>query len=176
MSSDSNPYQSPAEISAEPPRQKFSSDPLASRGDRFAGSLIDGLLQGWISAALISSVEVNLVLFRFQRGTYSFAYLSFAISLIISIGVFLLLNTYLLSTKGQTIGKLVMGTQIRSERDDLAPISDLILKRYAPTWLAICVPYAGGLYLLLDMLAIFRKNHKCFHDEIAGTKVVKLRS
>ena len=40
-------------------------------------------------------------------------------------------------------------------------------------WAVTMVPFIGGVYALVDCLLIFRASHKCLHDNIADTIVVK---
>ena len=54
------------------------------------------------------------------------------------------------------------------------PFGPLVLKRYVPLWVVANIPFIGGLFALADSLAIFRDTRKCIHDDIAGTKVIKL--
>jgi uncharacterized RDD family membrane protein YckC len=70
------------------------------------------------------------------------------------------------------VGKYLIKTQIVSDSGDLVPFAPLILKRYLPVWVVGQVPYIGPLLLLGNVLAIFRENHKCIHDDLAGTKVI----
>jgi uncharacterized RDD family membrane protein YckC len=88
--------------------------------------------------------------------------------------MFLLLNARSLATRGQTWGKRMARTRIVSNDGKLLPLSRLILRRYVPYFFMGCIPLAGVILVWADMLAIFRRNHKCLHDELAGTKVVKV--
>ncbi len=55
------------------------------------------------------------------------------------------------------------------------PVQRLLGLRYLPWWAASIVPFVGGLFALIDALFIFRKDHRCIHDHIAGTKVVQVQ-
>jgi len=44
--------------------------------------------------------------------------------------------------------------------------------RYGSTQLISLVPVLGGLYVIVDVLFIFRDDRRCIHDLIAGTQVV----
>jgi uncharacterized RDD family membrane protein YckC len=89
-------------------------------------------------------------------------------------GLFILLNGYLLATRGQTIGKYFMKTQIVSNDDRLVPLGWLLLKRYMPLWVISQFPLVGPIFALANALAIFRAQRKCFHDDIADTKVIQI--
>ena len=44
--------------------------------------------------------------------------------------------------------------------------------RYFPLAVIAQIPFAGGIFSLIDCLFIFREDRRCIHDLIAGTKVV----
>ena len=97
------------------------------------------------------------------------------VSLLISSVVFLLLNGYLLATRGQTLGKAVVGTQIVSHDNRLVPLTRLFLLRYFVIWVICSLPVIGWPLIFADALAIFRENHQCLHDDLCQTKVVSLQ-
>ncbi|MFK8028666.1 MAG: RDD family protein [Gammaproteobacteria bacterium] len=161
-----NPYSPPsAELADSAPGE------LASRWRRFFGSLIDGLLIGVITIPLV------LMTGYFERAsTASQTLLETALMGIAGLAIFLALNGYLLSTKGQTIGKLLVRTQIVSFDDGrLLPLAKLIGLRYVPLWVVGQVPVVGQIASLVDALFIFRSDKRCVHDLIANTKVVNYR-
>ncbi len=90
------------------------------------------------------------------------------------IAIFLAVNGFLLATRGQTVGKTIVKTQIVADDGSMMPFGPLILKRYLPFWILGMIPYLG-LLNLVNVLMIFRESHKCLHDEIAGTKVISLK-
>ena len=151
---------------------------LAHPGMRLLAALIDGFIEMlcWLPTSqaimrsfsgLVSSGQVNpqeLVEVFMNSLTRSIPYL---LSLV-------LLQATLLSLRGQTVGKLV--TQLRIVRaKDGAPVGFLhafLLRGF----LARClrhVPLIGVLFWFVDNCFIFREDHRCLHDLIAGTKVVK---
>lgn len=89
---------------------------------------------------------------------------------------FLAIQGYFLATRSQTIGKIAMKTKIVSDSGQPQTFSELYLKRYFVIELLAILPYIGGLLALVDILLIFRSSRKCLHDDIAGTKVIKLHS
>ena len=89
---------------------------------------------------------------------------------------FLSVHGYLLATRGQTVGKVLMKTKIvHHNTGNLVPLLPLFLKRYLLLWLLIEIPVFGGFLNLANAMMIFRENKKCLHDEMAGTKVVTLK-
>ena len=89
--------------------------------------------------------------------------------------LFLLLNGYLLAKQGQTIGKKMVGTRIVSNADEsLLSLGQVFGLRYLPMYLIALIPLVGNVVTLADCLFIFRKDKRCIHDIIAGTKVVNV--
>jgi uncharacterized RDD family membrane protein YckC len=83
---------------------------------------------------------------------------------------FAVLQIFLLSRDGQSVGKRVMG--IRIVRNDSEAnggfVSNVLLRVIVNTVLSL-IPF----YTLVDILLIFREDRRCIHDMIAGTKVVQ---
>lgn len=164
--SNENPYVPPsAEITGDGPGD------LASRWKRFFGVLIDGLV---IMAVTFPLLYVTGYLERAGSGAQSLGEIIFMG--LLGLAVFFAVNGYLLKNKGQTVGKLLMGTQIVSIEDgSLLPFGKLIGLRYVPLWLIGQVPGIGQLAGLVNALFIFRADKRCVHDLIAGTKVINYR-
>ncbi|HEY2572923.1 MAG TPA: RDD family protein, partial [Verrucomicrobiaceae bacterium] len=86
--------------------------------------------------------------------------------------VFLILNGFLLFRKGQTIGKLAMGTKIVGLEGNIPDFGRIYMLRYFLIRLVRQIPILGGLFGLVDALVIFGKDRRCLHDYIAGTRVI----
>jgi uncharacterized RDD family membrane protein YckC len=79
----------------------------------------------------------------------------------------------LISRTGQSLGKKWTG--IRIDRIDGGRATfgtGVVLRNWVPKVIG-AVPYLGMLFLLIDCLFIFREDHRCIHDHIAGTRVVR---
>lgn len=152
----------------------------ASLLQRFVGRLIDVVTQA------IAMVPVSLLLLNRMGGIEGVRHmlegmrngqplmLSMLIrSFVATQAVFLLLNGYLLSKKGQTIGKLAMGTRIVDMEGKLPDAGKSIGLRYVVVNLIGSIPFVGGLFTLVDCLFVFAKDRRCLHDHIAGTRVVE---
>lgn len=178
MSIDLNPYASPTAAAAAPYFSSIDETAevsLATRGERFLGALIDALIMMPISFVFGFGLGIAVFASGISPDSMTFQVLTTIGGLLIGAGLFVAVNGYLLAKRGQTVGKYVMNTQIRSEyNDQLLPLSELIGKRYVPLWIASVLPVVSMIYPIANALAIFRSNHKCFHDDLAGTKVVKL--
>ncbi len=173
-----------------PPKSESSYIPYATKGElelaslwlRFVGAFLDGfimlLLIFPISIGLafaLSLTGINPDEFQFtEPNEILLTVLLTVLDLALGLGVFFGLNGYLLATRGQTIGKYLLGTQIQTENGQLVPFVPLIWKRYIIVWVVSQIPYFGIIASFGNVLLIFRANRKCLHDEIAGTKVVVL--
>lgn len=144
---------------------------LASRWARLFGSLIDGVISiiiifpimfysGYWEKAMSGAVQVS--------HTILIAALAFVL--------FFIIHGYLLAKNGQSIGKKLVGTKIVSvNTDNILPLSKVVFLRYLPIAVVSNIPIVGGLFVLLDSLLVFRKNKRCVHDLIAGTKVINVK-
>lgn len=141
---------------------------LASRGLRLGGAIIDGIIS---SAVMFPLMYVTGFWQSAMAGAVNFgAQISLSAA---GIFVFLVLNGYLLSKRGQTIGKRLVGTRIVSFTDgQILPLGRIFALRYLPVWIVALIPFIGNVVLLVDILFIFRDDRRCLHDLIAGTKVV----
>ncbi len=162
---DENPY-APPEADIEVPT---TTDPeLASRGARLGGSIVDGLVLGVIFWGAIFATDL------FDRVAEAGTSVAAAVAFMVGwVAVFLLVNGYLLAVKGQTIGKLAVGTRIVSIHDGrILPLWKLMGLRYLPFFVIGYVPVVGAILGLINPLFIFRQDYRCLHDHLAGTKVV----
>ena len=142
---------------------------LAGRGTRLVAVIIDGLLAG-----LVFWVVAMLTRFNIFRPNLALGLpVLLAETLVAGFLIYLLLNGYLLQTRGQTIGKMLMKVRIVRSDGSRASLLRLAGLRYCVNNLVVLIPVAGSIYGLLDALLIFRASHKCLHDNIADTIVVK---
>ena len=141
---------------------------LAGRGRRLVATLLDALIAG--VAFWLLTLVTPLSWAPPTGGTNLVRLL--LLNLVVGFILFLVLHGYLLATRGQTIGKALLG--IRIVRGDGSPASfgRIIGLRYLPTTLIAWIPLVGALYALIDCLLIFRESRRCLHDNIADTVVV----
>ena len=157
--------------------QDPSSLALAGRSARLAAGFIDGA----ISAAVMSPfMYASGYLARVAAGG---ATPSEKIAWTVLGGlVFMMIQGYLLATRGQTIGKMLMQIQIvDAETQRLLPFIRVAVYRYC--WLLPLVAVAAfipgdlddllvGAASLLGASLIFGSARRCLHDYIAGSIVV----
>jgi uncharacterized RDD family membrane protein YckC len=158
-------------------RTKASNLILASRWQRLLANVIDvlGILpKGIANPSLTDSLIA------------SFSFFNIAVWLF-TLGV-LVINLVLLVTEGQTIGKYFLRIRIVQVKTDqnggfwtncflrnlltsVILLASYLLKLNNQQGMAtslVLIP------LLIDILFIFRKDRRCLHDWIAGTRVVKV--
>lgn len=164
-----NPYAPPSSEPLPPQATEFRQFPLASPWIRLGSALIDGL----INVAIF-------YLIRFILGTPAWLDRSPQPNekqwgpVILGILIFYGVHWYWLSLNGQTIGKKLTKIRIATMSGEKPSMTDLVLKRYGFMNLLSLIPVVGGLVGLVNVLCIFRKDHRCLHDQVAGTQVVRI--
>lgn len=148
----------------------------ANRRLRFFGYLID---------MVFATPLVFLGFIRHPEMPTEITSVQFGVSIyLLMLGLF---NFVLLVGEGKTIGKLIVGTQIVSCRteENAGFLANVIMRNLWMFVFSMACFYLEfrnhaifGLILywsayLLDSLLIFNREHRCLHDYIAGTKVVK---
>lgn len=86
-----------------------------------------------------------------------------------------LLQATLLTMRGQTVGKIL--TRIRVVRAHDGSHAGFLHGFFLRGFIPRCfrhVPIVGVLFWFVDNCFIFRDDHRCLHDLMAGTKVVKI--
>jgi uncharacterized RDD family membrane protein YckC len=144
--------------------------PLAGRGRRLAATVIDMVL---VPVLAILLMMVTGVLEHAEDWT-SEAMPALRMGLL-GLASYVLLNLSLLWTRGQTVGKALLGTAIVQAKDGgRAPIWRLIIRGlFFPTlYLIVLVPYIA-LIPVIDQALIFRKDRRTVHDWASGTVVVR---
>lgn len=145
----------------------------ADLGKRFVGSLADGL------AGLVFLIPGGglIIAGGGEQGLDQGSPVAVAGALACVLGVLALLGLqlYLLATRSQSIGKYLVKTQIYDYETN-APASFVkcfLLRALVNSFIGM-LPCVGGIYSLVDILFIFGEEHRCLHDQIAGTYVVDI--
>ena len=183
----SNPYTTPEAAISMPPGLPGN---LASRLQRFGAALIDAIIVGGAGVIVQkfiwsgpSDVEIQEAV-RKGKSVMEIAQMAtppmttLLLLSLIQIAIMIGINFAFLKN-GQTIGKKVIGLQVRRrDSDEVLPQQEYITKRLLPIYGAALVlqaihPFLGAL-LIIDSLLIFRPGRNTLHDDIAKSKVVKL--
>ena len=165
-----NPYAAP--ISDGAPSWQMGMDQhgvLASRGSRFVGSILDGLIY--------MVVVLPVMLLTVDFGSMSAADPD-VIGLYAKVGIPMLLvaivQWYLISTTGQSLAKKMLGMKIiKTTGEDVNFVSGVLLRNWVPAFIG-SIPLINMIFPLVNALYIFGDEHQCLHDKIAGTKVISL--
>ncbi|MBB3343533.1 RDD family protein [Luteimonas sp. RC10] len=167
---DINPYQAPAaELQGE------TDEVLAERGTRLGAAVIDGLiglaimtpvmwLGGYWSAAMAAAQRGEQVGFGLQLLWMGIGLLMFAA-----------IHAWPLHVGGQTWGKRWLGIRIVTLDGRPVTLARALFARYFPLQVVGGIPCLGALAVLVSVCMIFRKDRRCGHDFVAGTRVVKVR-
>ena len=184
-----NPYAPPsADIDLVQPKALDEGAQLAGRGTRFGAALLDGLVN---SIPIVVASIIGMAI-SFGNGVKSGAFgnaenpappdvvfrqftpllLALAVGMlgVLAIGIF---QCYRIATTGQSLAKKWLS--IRIVNLDGSPVnfgSGVGMRAILP-WFIGAIPYVGGIFYLVDVLMIFRDDHRCLHDLMADTMVVK---
>lgn len=157
---------------------------LAGRGTRLGAAIIDrllGVLCAMPGLMIMGPAFAQLVIAAsrgeepdmeaFSAGSFL---LGGAVAGIALLALFIV-QVWMLSTRGQSIGKRMLGIRIVLFRDNGNPgfVHAWLLRNLVPGLIGV-VPYVGFLFVLVDLCFIFGEPRRCVHDYIAGTKVVKI--
>jgi uncharacterized RDD family membrane protein YckC len=122
----------------------------ATRGSRLLAVIVD------------MAVAIAAWIFSFLTASAMF--------FIVSIIALAVVQIVLLSSRGQSIGKVVLGIKIvKFGTGNNGGFVPNVLVRVILNGIIGIIP----LYALVDILFIFRQDRRCLHDLIAGTEVVQ---
>ena len=169
-----NPYAPPQAEVRDPPAAPPTKGTLATRTLRLAGAIVDSVASAVFVVPILDwTADIS--------GELPYGKLA-AIG---GFALFTAMQGYLLATRGQTIGKWLVGTRIvRADNDEVPTLARTLGLRYGalalglPSALLVLVvngngiPYVLVVVGLIDIARIFRRDRRCLHDLIAGTKVV----
>lgn len=171
-----NPYAPPTATVADVGDHAGTYTRLAERGTRLGAFIIDGLLMLLLLLLLAPAMLAGMVLGGLggtADATIPSIFVWVEVHPIVGLLVFFAVNGYWLHTRGQSVGKRLLGIRIVRSSGERATLSRIIFARYLPTQAVGMFPIIGMLYPLIDILFIFRDSRQCLHDTIADTIVVK---
>ncbi|MBY8887980.1 RDD family protein [Streptomyces sp. PTM05] len=139
--------------------------PLAARPRRLLARIIDALIVG---------IPLGIILgFGFGGYNYNNTARSFWEELIYAV-VYFLYDGYMLTTRGQTFGKMAMKIRVAMLENGTTPAGQPGWTRAAVYALPPIVPCCGSLFWLVNVLWCLwdKPYHQCLHDKSAKTVVV----
>lgn len=87
--------------------------------------------------------------------------------------IVLVMQIYFVVKNRQTIGKKLVGIKVARTDGSKVSVGRLFWMRNVVNLLPGMIPFVGRLYFFIDSLFIFGEPHRCIHDYIADTIVVK---
>jgi uncharacterized RDD family membrane protein YckC len=165
----SNPYAPPrSERPVPKPSRPAGARPLASLGKRFGAALLDGLFTFVVGTA----VSIGIAAMTGMERTTVSAQLCFLVPLAV--------QWALVANRGQSVGKMLLGTRITMTDGRQPGFFNGVVLRAWPVVLVGFLPALTGptmkpftsLVMLADLAVIFAAGHRCLHDRFAGTEVV----
>ena len=164
-----NPYAPPGQDAPAPGLPVLTAGTLASRNARLSAAVADSLI-----------MLAVLTPFQYAAGVYDnfphIAEQSFMQKLVwsaVGFAVWVGMHGYFIHNGAQTLGKRWLGLQVVNDADSKpASFGKIVLLRFLPIQIAVMVPQVGSVLALVDALFIYRKDHRCLHDLIAGTRVI----
>ena len=144
---------------------------LAGFGRRIVATGID------VVVVPLLAVIIMLVTGTLEHAEDYVGYRPVVTAILLGAASYLILNGWLLWKYGQTLGKKLLGIAIVMDVDNSKPsIVRLLLVRglFFPLLYLIVVPWMLLLLLpIVDQAFIFRKDRRCLHDLVAGTRIVR---
>ena len=144
--------------------------PTADLGKRLLGKLIDGFA-GLLSVLPGGALLIAGAVSKNGQGDGQMI-LAGVVLMLFGMLILFAVNIYLLVTRSQTIGKWLDNTKIMDyeTHEPAGFVKTFILRRCVNGLLELFVPFYG----LVDICVIFGEEHRCLHDQIAGTYVVDI--
>lgn len=182
-----NPFAAPLTTdSAEKPMMVVNDHQLAGRGIRLIASIVDSILllavflplyfmglSYFDPEGLLLEAESTDTGFSMNAEASGEGFLFQLVASIVGLGVFLLINGYLLAKSGQSVAKKLFGIKIVRQDGSPASFARIVCSRIVPLWFLALIPVIGNFISFIDAVLIFRRTRLCMHDDIAGTMVVK---
>jgi len=147
---------------------------LAGRGTRFLAALVDGIIGACVGWGVLMIPGLKEMAAAQTVATVQSMWSFTPVSLFIGFAVFLVLQGWLLVTRGQTIGKILFKLRIVRPDGSKPDAMRLLGLRYGVGLLMNVTAAISMIWALVDSLLIFRASRKCLHDTIADTQVIKL--
>jgi len=180
----------PASVPAAPPVLSADPEPVeaaafavpASRWLRLPAALIDGLLKTLCYLPITIPLVRTVMAEALSGEPRTFGEISQITSSIVNdnlpralplLGLLMLAQFALLAWRSQSIGKLLLGLRIVSETGGGPPgVVRVFFIRGSVPFMIEQIPFIGFVFWAVDSCFIFREDHRCLHDLLAGTRVV----
>ncbi len=171
--SSTNPYQAP-QSRVDDVAEQAQAFVLAERATRLGAASLDGII--FIIPVLIAVTPLMLALMNQQgiENMPSALWMNWVIGIASTIILAVLITNLIFWHRyGQSIGKRILKIKIVRADGSRAGLRRIFFLRLMVPGLIGAIPFAGGVFSLVDSLMIFRDSRKCLHDNIADTLVIK---
>jgi uncharacterized RDD family membrane protein YckC len=148
--------------------------PLAPLWKRFVGSMVDGFCMGlaFVAGLLLVVALVSQGLFDqhlLRSKQLNWEQINAQAVMYFPLAMLLIFQWNLIASRGQSIGKFLLGTKIIDPHGgNPGFICGVILRNWVRAALSF-IPF----FSLVDVLFIFTDSQRCIHDYLAGTTVVE---
>ena len=171
MSNEINPYLSPVVPSGLPEGSYRPGRELASRLKRLLGAIIDF---GFLALAVVVASQFAQFAERFDQGSVLSIKLD-SLGPLFAIFAAVFIQGCLLFARSQSIGKLIVGTQVFGySTGRRASFSQSFFVRFLLSGIFSVLSVLGAVYFVVDSLFIFGEERRCLHDLLADTMVVEI--
>lgn len=147
---------------------EMAQQPLATRLSRLGASLIDGLIMMSVTVPLMFVTGGFDGMMEGRQPGLAYSLVMFLVSVVI----FVAINYRLLVSRGQTVGKKMLGIKI-TDLQGQVPSGAALIKRYLVYFLVPQVPFVGAALSFINLAFIFGESRRCVHDLAAETRVVR---
>lgn len=144
---------------------------LATRGQRLAGGIIDGLFGLALSLAVMLPMY-GTAYFRMAAASK----LSVINGMLVYQAIFYIVEGWFLYQRSQSLGKIAMGLRIVRTDGSPASFGRAFGLRLFLFGLLGWIPFVGPFIGFIDALFIFGGARRCLHDYVADTIVVTAAS
>lgn len=173
-----NPYATPTAKVDRPDEPLIDGMQMASRLSRLGANILDSIFLLLLSGAIA---------LMFYYGNGEDAWLASLLGededalplgalvgiTAVMFGSFAVLNVIPLMATGQTLAKRILGIRIVTEDGQQAGLARCLLRFMIPG-LINQIPFVGHIFALVNALRIFHSDHRCLHDIMFQTRVVKV--
>ena len=161
-----NPYAAPVSNVLSVPKPVGDLE-LSGRWYRWLSAFVENLIFGLCAVPLVLSGIFDESSDASEMNVYLAALSGL---LFLTLGI---LQLVMLATRGQSIGKRLLGMRIVTHPDGQNPggVKTILLRGVVPAVIGM-IPVLGPLFSLVNVCFIFREDRRCIHDLIAGTQVV----
>jgi uncharacterized RDD family membrane protein YckC len=152
---------------------------LAGRGTRLGASLLDSLIAFicCLPALILAGSAILQAAISGERNPENVDSGRMLIGIALmgcALLILAIVQIWMLTTRGQTLGKRMLGIRIVKFADQSNPgcVGAFLMRAVVPGIIG-AIPYLGFIFSIVDVCFIFREDRRCIHDLIAGTQVVK---